>query len=80
MIERIKGKRYKNIRTWQNADHTKTPPWMTKALSPRNKTELPSLQNPVRFPNLYSKAIDESARLPLDTLGSVMSSVNSLSR
>ena len=82
MKEKVDGQRFHNVKTWQDMLGKQRPSYMQKVLSPIMKKE--KLQSLARSVNdtstLYSKAIDDSARMPMDTLGSVVNSVNFISK
>ena len=77
MAEKVEGARYLKVKTWRDVLH-KPNKYVQQILSPYSTRA--KLSTITRSETFYSKAIDDSARMPADTLGSVVESVNILSK
>ena len=79
MQEKVEGKRFMKVKTWQETLQSKKPPAaMARVLSRYCQTRAKVPRN--QSPTLYSKALEESADIPVNKLRSVVASVNSISR
>ena len=77
MAEKVEGARYLNVKTWRDVLH-KPNKHVANVLSPYSTRQ--KLSAITRSETFYSKAIDDSARMPPDTLDNVVQSVNFLSK